>query len=105
MTTPLHHLLAHQLRRLGAGADEVPSPERWRELLEAVSRTYGESERDRAHEHDQLSKSLAIHEATLEASPDGVLVVSADRRMVEHNKRFVELWGLSRQLVASRNPD
>jgi len=48
---------------------------------------------------DQLEETLAIARATLDASADGILVVSADQRIVTHNRRFLEMWGLTEEVV------
>jgi len=132
--TTLHQLLARQLERLGIDAEALPSPASWCALLETVSQTYTEAAQERftmehalasssrelrqlyddlqhasdaelAGERDKLSKSVAIHEATLEASPDGVLIVSEDRYVVGYNQRLVELWDLNPELFASRDAD
>jgi PAS domain S-box-containing protein len=129
-----HPLLARQLRRLGLAGDEPPSPERWHALLDTVTRTYDEADQDRytmerslaissrelrqlyddlkrasdtqlAEERDKLAKSLAIHQATLEASSDGVIIVNEQREVVGHNRRFAEIWGVPGPMLATRDAD
>ncbi len=39
-------------------------------------------------------------QAIVEASPDGVLAISPDRRILAVNRRFQQMWGLSDHLVA-----
>jgi PAS domain S-box-containing protein len=48
---------------------------------------------------------LALLEAQGEASGDGVLVVDNAGRIVSHNRRFVEMWGLPEAVVAVRSDE
>jgi diguanylate cyclase (GGDEF)-like protein/PAS domain S-box-containing protein len=49
----------------------------------------------------ELEESLSLLRATLEATADGILVVDREGRIVAHNARFVELWGLSAEDLAA----
>ena len=51
----------------------------------------------------ELALQTAILEAEGEASADGILLVSPEGRMVSFNRRFVELWGLPEEVVATRS--
>jgi PAS domain S-box-containing protein len=53
------------------------------------------------HKSDELAHSLAMVSATLEAIADGVLAMDRDGRTTHHNQRFLDLWGLDAQVVAS----
>ena len=44
---------------------------------------------------------LAILRATLDATTDGLLVVDEDGRIVFHNDRFVEMWGIPEEVLLS----
>jgi PAS domain S-box-containing protein len=105
MSTTLHQRLAHELDELGLSADEPPSAERWRAFLAAVGRGYLANDDDRAAERRQLAVSLAIHEAILEASPDGVLIIREDRRVVGMNRRLIDIWGVAEDILATRDAD
>jgi len=48
------------------------------------------TERQRAQEALQFQKTLL--EAQGEASPDGIMVVSKDRKILSSNRRFAEMW-------------
>ncbi len=41
----------------------------------------------------------------METSPDGILVVDANARMISFNQRFVDMWGISRDLLETRDDD
>jgi two-component system cell cycle sensor histidine kinase/response regulator CckA len=53
--------------------------------------------------HEELRKALALLEATIESTTDGILVVDTDGRMVRMNNKFIELWRLPPDVVASRD--
>ena len=46
-----------------------------------------------------LEETVAIFEATLESTHDGLLVLSLDRRVLLHNRRFVEMFRLAPEIV------
>ena len=127
-------LLKRQLRRNGLSADVLPTLEQWKAHLETIERTYDEVEQDRytlerslaisseemrelynnlkrssesalAAEHAKLRKSVAIHEAILEASLDGVLVVEEDGKVLSQSRRFADVWKLAPDEVHARASD
>jgi diguanylate cyclase (GGDEF)-like protein/PAS domain S-box-containing protein len=51
----------------------------------------------------ELRFANALSKAQLESSPDGILVVGADRRIMSYNQKFIELWRLSDDVVQSRS--
>jgi PAS domain S-box-containing protein len=56
---------------------------------------------DRKRAEGELRLQAALLEAQGEASIDGILVVSADGRILSSNRRFAELWGLPPSVVAA----
>ncbi len=50
-----------------------------------------------------LEKSVSLLNATLESTADGIYVVSQDGKILSSNKKFAELWGLSLELMESRD--
>jgi PAS domain S-box-containing protein len=123
----MHTLLARQLRRLGI-ADDAPDATQWAAFRMLVDAAYRESDRDRAmleraltissremrtlyadleqasqyklaQQQDRLLEIDAVKAAVLEASPDGVLVIDANRRVVVTNQRFLEIWGIPDHVV------
>jgi len=61
------------------------------------------TERKRAEATLRLQKTLL--EAQGEASIDGILVVSEAGKILSYNQRFVELWNLPPEVVASRSDE
>lgn len=49
----------------------------------------------RKRDEEQLHFQKTLLEAQSEASPDGILVVSGERRVLSFNGRFLEMWGVS----------
>lgn len=49
----------------------------------------------------ELSNLAALLAAEQESSPDGILVVDADGRIVSRNKRFGKMWGIPAAVLAS----
>jgi len=127
-----HPLLERLLLKVGATTGEAPSNEAWRHLLGMLSRTYHDNDQDRytlersidisSREMQQLYSDLkkqtewaldiqrqrveesdAILRATLEASKDAMVVVDDSRRVVVWNHRFIEMFGLTDELMQTRD--
>jgi len=47
----------------------------------------------------------SLLEALAESSPDGILVVSPDGRILSFNRRFVEMWGIPDDVVERRSDE
>ena len=47
----------------------------------------------------ELERTLALVRSTLESTNDGILVVSNDGRVVDFNEHFLQLWGLSTEVM------
>ena len=53
-------------------------------------------------EHAEATwRSLALVEATLDATADGILVIDGRGRVADYNRRFVEMWRVPETLVAA----
>ncbi len=106
----MHPTLVRQLRRAtGLAPEEVVSP--WKELLEAVERTYTDFDEDRALIERSLEVSsselralIALLQATLEATNEGVLVVDGKDKVANYNQRFVDIWQVEKEVLALRDP-
>jgi PAS domain S-box-containing protein len=51
----------------------------------------------------ELRESLALLRATLDSTADGILVVDENGKIVTYNRRFVEMWEIPDEVVASRD--
>ncbi|GAA1239649.1 PAS domain S-box protein [Oryzihumus leptocrescens] len=56
---------------------------------------------ERAAQQDRVATSLALLEATLESTVDGILVVAASGRIAGANRKFAEMWHIDPELLAS----
>jgi PAS domain S-box-containing protein len=93
---------------LSFGEDRVFSAEE-RSMLDTIARQSAQAlERAQLLEKEAaarraLALQTAILEAEGEASADGILLVSPEGRMLSFNRRFVELWDLPEEVVATRS--
>lgn len=60
-------------------------------------------EKELLKESRKLELSLAFRSATLEATADGILVVSKNRKIVVYNKKFVKMWNIPSELLRPGN--
>ena len=125
----MHKLLARQLRQHFGAPENVPP--QVRAFVDAVERAYLQSDEDRAMlEHsmetvsdelvdrfrrlhdalagsqlakDELNQAVSVLSATLESTTDGILVVDRTGRMVQMNRKFIELWSIPDHIVQSRD--
>jgi len=58
---------------------------------------------ERKHAEKALANSFSILQATLESTADGLLVVDQTGQMVQFNQKFVEMWGIPADILASRD--
>jgi PAS domain S-box-containing protein len=58
---------------------------------------------DRKRAEGQLRRSVALLNATIDSTADAILVVDAGGRMVNFNRRFVDLWGIPEEVAGSRD--
>jgi len=61
--------------------------------------------RDLRQSEETAHRALSLLAATLEATADGILVVSLDGRITAHNRRFAEMWRVPEAALASRDLD
>jgi diguanylate cyclase (GGDEF)-like protein/PAS domain S-box-containing protein len=55
----------------------------------------------RRQAEEELNKSLSLLHATLESTADGILVVDLKGRIVSFNRKFMNLWHITEEIVAS----
>ena len=66
-------------------------------LLLSMRRLFSESLAQQA-----LAAANTILATQQEVSPDAILVVDAQAKIISYNRRFVDLWGLTQEMVAAR---
>ncbi|MBD1862904.1 MULTISPECIES: response regulator [Trichocoleus] len=71
------------------------------EVVEYVVAT-GIDVTERRSTEKELDQSFSLLQATLESTADGILAVDTTGKMVIWNRRFVELWQVSDEIMASR---
>ena len=79
------------------GRIPVPGPasDELTHLIDVFNHTL--DERDARERH--LSRHGAVLGALLEASPDGLLAISGDGQILQHNRRFLEMFGVDEALA------
>ncbi len=53
----------------------------------------------------QLTLSMSLLTAAIEATADGILIVDNFGKVVRYNQRFVALWGIPSEILASQNDE
>ena len=53
--------------------------------------------------HTDLQHALSLLQATLDATTDGLLVVDLEGHIASFNRKFVEMWRLPAEVLASRD--
>jgi PAS domain S-box-containing protein len=59
----------------------------------------------RKHAEEKLRFHRALLEAQSETSMEGILVVSAEGKVISFNRRYVEMWGLPEEVMALRSSE
>jgi PAS domain S-box-containing protein len=58
---------------------------------------------ERKHVEEEVENTLSLLRATLEATADGILVVDREGKIVSFNRKFVEMWRIPPEIIASRD--
>jgi PAS domain S-box-containing protein len=58
---------------------------------------------ERTHGEEEVEQTLSLLKATLEATADGILVVDREGKIVSFNRKFVEMWRIPPEIIASRD--
>ena len=58
---------------------------------------------ERRESQQDLQRSVALLNATIDATADGILVVDAGGKMVHFNRRFVAIWGIPDAIAEGRD--
>ena len=54
---------------------------------------------------EELKKSVSLLHATLNSTTDGIVAVSPAQEIVSFNQKFVEMWGISEEILRSPNQE
>jgi diguanylate cyclase (GGDEF)-like protein/PAS domain S-box-containing protein len=57
---------------------------------------------DRTRADQELREALSLLTATLDSTPDGIIVVGSDARVSHFNARVLDMWGLPRSMLEAR---
>lgn len=60
----------------------------------------GRDIRDRKENERQIRKAVVLLESTLDSTADGIVVIGDGGRILSHNRRFLEMWRIPREVVA-----
>ncbi|MBI3902559.1 MAG: PAS domain S-box protein [Nitrosomonadales bacterium] len=92
---------------------DLPHGESWFELSTAAKTVADASTRhfimlsrdvtERKRAEAQKENFLSLLNATLESSADAILVVDLDNQWVLHNRRFIELWHITEEMISSKD--
>jgi PAS domain S-box-containing protein len=58
---------------------------------------------ERIRTEESLRTALSLHQATIESTTDGILVVDCTGRIVSFNQKFVQMWRIPESVIDSRD--
>ena len=74
------------------------------QLLVAMGSALGLS-LENLKQNDELQEALSLLGATLDSTADGILVVDRGGKIESFNGRFVEMWGIPEEILATKDDD
>ena len=57
---------------------------------------------NRKFAEEELVKSVSLLQATLDSTTDGLLVVNSEGKIIQFNRRFIELWRIPEDVLATK---
>lgn len=107
----MHKTLLRQIQR-AFGDNPAPHSAELQELLQMVSTTYDESDRDRVLiersleiSSKELRLAVAIMRTTLDSVGEGILVIDENHKIAYFNKRFAELWEIPPEQITGQQTE
>jgi len=76
--------------------------ERTKELKKVNERLSREI-KERKQFENELEKSLSLLRATLESTGDGILVVNNEGKILDFNKKFLDMWNIPQAVIESQD--
>ncbi len=58
---------------------------------------------ERTLDHEDLQRALSLLTATLESTADGILVVDSGGKIASFNRKFVSMWSIPDEIIATRD--
>ncbi len=106
----MHKTLLRQIDHLGLEPDSL-TPE-WKKLLDVISETYSDFDRD----HVLIERSLEISSAELknlvvilqtsiDSISEGIIALDEKRMVTVWNKRFIEIWQVPENIMVTHDPE
>jgi signal transduction histidine kinase/ActR/RegA family two-component response regulator len=86
-------------------SEDIMLRRRTEEELQQANRELTREVEARKSAEEASQQSVSILRATIESTNDGILVVDKSGGIVDWNKRFLELWRIPDDLIASRDDD
>lgn len=95
------------VKTLQSGAADFVLKDRLARLGPAIVRALDDEKRrrERITAQREMESNLILLRTQQESSPDGILVVDGNFRIVSHNQRFVTMWGIPEDLLADGKGD
>lgn len=103
----MHKTLQRQISRYIEDPSQIT--QQWQNLLDSISETYDGFDSDRLLierslevSSKELKELVALLQATLDSTDEGIMVVSDKGLLMNHNKRFEEIWQISPEILETR---
>jgi PAS domain S-box-containing protein len=100
----------HRARREGVATDFeafYPPLDAWQEVHAYPSHlglsVYFRDITHRKQAEEQLHFQKTLLQAQMEASPDGILVVSSEGKILSYNQRYLRMWNVPAEVIGSRD--
>lgn len=103
----MHRLLVRQLRRYFGKSDLSLFTPEYRAFFETIDAIYQRCDKSRTTAIDSLvaADTDSLLTAVFDSSTNGLLVVDSDGKIIMHNKRFADMWGIPKSVLDTHDDD